>query len=699
MADIRFLVEVDADGAVKSIKNFDGTLEDLKKKSGEAEGAHKSLWKQVALGQAAWEVAKKAGGMFLDFLKGSIEAAMEAEKAQKGLEAALESTGRPVESMSRHLNDYAQELKKTTVYDDEAIARTQALLVQLTNLDEKGLDAATKGAIGLASVMGMDLDSAATLVAKSMAGNTAVLSRYGISVKETGTAEEKRAELLDKLGGFYSRATAETETYGGKLAQLKNTYGDIKEAVGRLVTQNTALMDGLNRIASELLYLAEADDMLARKTKDNQEAQNRQVDWLSKAAVAAGFHYGQMAKLIEAYQGNTNALIHDINAGKHGIEIKTALTKVVQNSHKAWDAEAEKRRKATEGARLAAEEDEKAKEAKKKLVDEINAIIDRGSPLASAFRKNAEELTKLDKALKAGAIDLKTYNAAAKVLENEEARLLLDMMPVTKETKEWSKALENAVPDLVGYGNKAVEVGEMVKVTWAESAAAWVASNKEATDEIFAQVTNFTNQIDALSQASLNKKLAQLDKEYQARLENIKSSTMSEEQKNQAIEALEAEYNMKREQAQQKAAAQQKVGAIAQAIISTYEAAAKALTAGPIIGPILMGIITAMGLLQVAKIKATPLAEGAIFQKPVFSPGGGFVAGEAGYEAVLPLRELPRLMREIAGARGVSGMGGNSNIYLDNRIIIDGKEMKRWTTQAVQQAGRLGKLGRVGKEL
>lgn len=45
-----------------------------------------------------------------------------------------------------------------------------------------------------------------------------------------------------------------------------------------------------------------------------------------------------------------------------------------------------------------------------------------------------------------------------------------------------------------------------------------------------------------------------------------------------------------------------KAAAVANATMSTYEAAAKALTAGPILGPILAGIITALGLANVSKI-------------------------------------------------------------------------------------------------
>jgi len=76
-----------------------------------------------------------------------------------------------------------------------------------------------------------------------------------------------------------------------------------------------------------------------------------------------------------------------------------------------------------------------------------------------------------------------------------------------------------------------------------------------------------------------------------------------------------------------------KAAAIAMATINTYEAATKALTAGPIIGPILAGIITAIGLANVAKIvevqppKMQGYARGGIVKDQV-------VVGEDGVEII-----------------------------------------------------------------
>ena len=76
-----------------------------------------------------------------------------------------------------------------------------------------------------------------------------------------------------------------------------------------------------------------------------------------------------------------------------------------------------------------------------------------------------------------------------------------------------------------------------------------------------------------------------------------------------------------------------KAVAVAQTSINTYEAASKALTAGPIIGPVLAGIITALGLDKVYKIMATETPSFKGYEK------GGIVVGEKGPEIIAPMQD------------------------------------------------------------
>ena len=175
----------------------------------------------------AYKLVMKAGQEIVSIFKEGIAGAIEEERSIMRLSAALETTGRSVAVNVASMTAFAQEQHKATLFTHEQIEATETLFVQLTKLDSEGIQKATKGAIGLASALGIDLERATMLVYKASVGNTGALGRYGIKVDETLPKEEKFAALLEKLAPMYGRAVAETTTFGGSLTQL----GDRKSVV------------------------------------------------------------------------------------------------------------------------------------------------------------------------------------------------------------------------------------------------------------------------------------------------------------------------------------------------------------------------------------------------------------------------------------------------------------------------------------
>lgn len=150
------------------------------------------------------------------------------------------------------------------------------------------------------------------------------------------------------------------------------------------------------------------------------------------------------------------------------------------------------------------------------------------------------------------------------------------------------------------------------------------------------------------------------------------------EAKNSEINSRENEYRLGKTQeilsnlgglfAQHTAA--YKAFAIASAIITTYEAATKALLAGPIIGPILMGSIIAAGMGQVANIIATEV--------PGYAKGGA-VVGENGPEIITPMQDYASgqvlLATETANAvqRAIMLNGSSGG---NNQDLV--RELREW---------------------
>lgn len=97
---------------------------------------------------------------------------------------------------------------------------------------QKGLNATQGDAVGIANLIG-----------KAMQGQTGALSKVGITFDDaqkkalkTGNAEQRAAVLAqilqDNVGGV-NKALAQTDQ--GKIQQMTNAYGDMKEEVGTLV--------------------------------------------------------------------------------------------------------------------------------------------------------------------------------------------------------------------------------------------------------------------------------------------------------------------------------------------------------------------------------------------------------------------------------------------------------------------------------
>lgn len=238
IADVKYIVTADTKGAVTQIRKVDESIGGMKQQAQKSVSPLKGMFGQLAAGLGATIGIGIAFRKLTQFIKGSVGASREQELAEKGMTDALISTGREVPVNTQHFKNYAKEIQSATRYGDEQVLSAQALLIQLTNLDRDGLDAATKGSVGLATVFKTDLKAATNLVAKALAGNYGALSRYGISVKDLNTDEEKRASLLDQLGTLYKRSTGETDSYEGAMDQLRNTFGDTTEKIGDTIVKS-----------------------------------------------------------------------------------------------------------------------------------------------------------------------------------------------------------------------------------------------------------------------------------------------------------------------------------------------------------------------------------------------------------------------------------------------------------------------------
>jgi len=157
---------------------------------------------------------------------------------------------------------------------------------------------------------------------------------------------------------------------------------------------------------------------------------------------------------------------------------------------------------------------------------------------------------------------------------------------------------------------------------------------------------------DINAQSIKNEEIA-LKNRFQKERKLINQSKRSEQEKAQAILLLESKTEVERRKLILKRAKADKAAALTSAIVNTAAAAVKALTAGPILGPLLAITIGALGAVQVAKISAQPLP--------------ALAAGALAFGATLALvgdnpdaRTNPEVIAPLNTLKGLLFQGGNS---------------------------------------
>ena len=181
-------------------------------------------------------------------LRQAVELSTRQIEAEQRLAAMLQATGGAVGYTAGQLRAYASELQTVTTYGDEAILEGMTGLLRFRNVAGETFKAATAAALDMAAATGTDLRSAMFTLGMALE-NPAVgmmrLRRAGVmlteeqrehiaALVESGQMHKAQVMLLaavqQRFGGV-ARAMAATDP--GRIKQINNAIGDIKENIGR----------------------------------------------------------------------------------------------------------------------------------------------------------------------------------------------------------------------------------------------------------------------------------------------------------------------------------------------------------------------------------------------------------------------------------------------------------------------------------
>ena len=692
MAVIKFEVQVDDKQATAKLEKLANSLQNVEKENKAVTSAGKATESSFSsLGSSVLRSAVAIGGAYLSFqglskaIRGSFNAAIEAETAQNNLLTALESTGRYVPGLTERMLAFSSAIQKQTTVSDEAVTAIQTLFVQMTNLDERGIQQATRASIGLAKTLGMDVNSAAMLVMKAVEGNVGALSRYGFRLDETLPKQQAIAKLLGELEGLFKRAQAETETTAGAIAQMKNSLDDLGEALAAktLPFFKMAISTWTDWIgAGAKAAGANLEQIAAQKRAAAANIEYRQA--LQSMRAELGLNTGQLGKLGKELNNNWKAVSDWIVAGNLGEE-----------TAKKWGVRAAE----LEG-KLASlgkttvivdtettKADKEAAKAKADLVSQIQQFYDKAFPIQAEMRKEAELMAEVTRAVNAGAIGFENLMMAAMAFgKSHPLEPIIETISIVptelKRTESGILAMvANLKPAVIEFKSTALEALQ----AFGDRASSVVSRVQETWGIMYSYIGGISAQYQKNEETRLNN-------EYKKRLDAINKSKKSEEEKQKAIVALDAEYDIKRQAVQRTAAKQQKAASLVQATINVAEGITKALAQGGIFGAALAAIVAALGAVQIRLIASQPIpfANGAVFNRPTefYTPAGQKVLmGEAGTEILLPEKKL----REIIRSEGMGG-GGAMNISIPIEVAFGSYTIRKEVVAVINQAGQKGEI-------
>lgn len=227
MADgnLNFDTKIDQSGFVKGIKSIGKGVTDFAADIKNLVNRAISSFKQIT---AAYQTQIEAEARLGATMRNSTSATKEQIQSVKDLASALQETGVVGDEVQLA---GAQEL--ATYVESADSIKTMLPVLNDMIAQQYGFSASTDSAVTIATMLG-----------KVLQGQTSALSRYGYSFDENqekllkfGTEEQRVATLaavVEESVSGVNKALADTPT--GKVKQLSNDFSDLKETVGKMLT-------------------------------------------------------------------------------------------------------------------------------------------------------------------------------------------------------------------------------------------------------------------------------------------------------------------------------------------------------------------------------------------------------------------------------------------------------------------------------
>lgn len=636
-------------------------------------------------------VKDAASAMFQTFVVDGVAASSEAIDNMNRLNFALAQTNKYSKDVSDGFADWANELQKTTKYEDDAIIKSAAFIQTLGKLDQDGLKRATEGAMNLASALGIDLDTATKMVGKAAAGETAAFGKLGLEIQKGATASQTFANTLKVLESLGPAATKSAESFSGAQARLNHMFGENQEAIGGLITKNVAVVDVMGEVAKifgessdaindnqlflrtlvaqGLVVAIDAATLFAASLDQMLRVGTAAFNGVMAVAISSITPIAKMLNMIGVISDDTyNGMLNTAHGAIKGVVTaftdETTMGMIGVKLAEIGIAAENGLGKVAMGAEALPEVQNRATATTVELTEAVKALVTEGENLAKSYAE----------ANVSGKAMAEQQIADAQIMRDEKIRLMNEeseakWMDLTTQEERNLEALaieEEFLAAKLEANNMAREAEELAVMTAAEN---------EALSEEQKQI----------ALAGIRKKYGDMDMAEKRKMTDFKKKLDDEEVKNREAQISVLAGLQSSQNAYAKTVG--KAYAVADTIIKTQQGAQAAYAAmagipfvGPALGAAAAAAVIADGATRIATIRG---AQTGITEVPgigtrdtfgpvALAPGERVVPGETNQDLKAAIGKI--LSGESGGAAQVQIMVGFTDNALD---IIETKMVER----------------------
>ena len=219
---LQYIIELLTQGDAKKAA---AELEALKKSGDGAATAFGGL-------KAGAVAAFAALGGATAFIKESIDAFLEQERAISKLNAALKSTGQFTPEVSEEMIALSEAMAQASLYADDAILNVIAKLTA-AGAKKEDIERLTQAVLDLSTLMDRDLNRATQAFALALQGEVGALKAAGVQLDETTSSTQQfnaALEQIEKKAG--GQAKEAIKGLAGEVNQMAKDWDAAKEASG-----------------------------------------------------------------------------------------------------------------------------------------------------------------------------------------------------------------------------------------------------------------------------------------------------------------------------------------------------------------------------------------------------------------------------------------------------------------------------------